>query len=139
MEFKETTDLEPLVALAKSLDMRIHPLDNVIAAWGAFEHKEFVGGVILRCSNEFYQLDLICVKKEFQSRGIGKKLIELVENEARSRGAKKLYLITRRAVGYYPRFGFRKIPEEKFPECILVCKDCEKKAECSPFFFVKDL
>jgi amino-acid N-acetyltransferase len=52
----------------------------------------------------------------WQSRGLGRHLVERAITEAESRGVKALYLLTTTAERYFPNFGFATIPREQVPE-----------------------
>ncbi len=139
MEIRETKDLAFVESLAKSFDMTVHPSDNCLKAWVAIEDGQPIGCVILRaCENE-YQLDLLAVNEKYQNKGIGTKLMNTVLETAKNLGAKRIFLITRHAKGFYEKVGFKKIDESDFPRPLFVCLHCKRKEECSPDLMVKEL
>jgi len=78
----------------------------VITAW---ENDKLVG--ISRSLTDFYYccyLSDLAVRKEYQKKGIGKKLIELTKNEIGEQAA-LLLLSAPTAMDYYPKIGFNKI------------------------------
>ena len=78
----------------------------IITAW---ENDKLVG--ISRSLTDFcyccYLSDL-AVRKEYQTKGIGKKLIELTKNEIGEQTA-LILLSAQTAMDYYPKVGFHKI------------------------------
>ena len=77
-----------------------------------------VGGVIGALYWDWLYVDLMWVQEEFRGRGYGHRLLTLVEDEARQRGAKNVYLDTFsfQAPGFYRQHGYRVFGElQDFP------------------------
>lgn len=78
----------------------------ILSAWN---RNELIG--ISRALTDFcyacYLSDL-AVKKEFQNKGIGKKLIELTQKEIGGKTA-LILLSAPAAMDYYPKIGFEKV------------------------------
>lgn len=78
----------------------------ILSAWN---RNELIG--ISRALTDFcyacYLSDL-AVKKEFQNKGIGKKLIELTQKEIGEKTA-LILLSAPAAMDYYPKIGFEKV------------------------------
>jgi GNAT superfamily N-acetyltransferase len=80
--------------------------------------QEIVGGVIGATYWDWFHLDLMWVKEELRGRGYGQRLLALAEDEARRRGAKKVYLDTFsfQAPGFYRQHGYQVFGElQDFP------------------------
>ncbi|NMM51103.1 GNAT family N-acetyltransferase [Paenibacillus aquistagni] len=81
------------------------------AAYGAYDGEKLVGfGVLAHKwrgdSQDQLQLDLMYVSRTYRRQGIGSRIIQLLEDEARRRGAKWLYISsteTESAVSFYKR------------------------------------
>lgn len=88
------------------LERMLNEADILITAW---DNEEVVG--VARALTDYsyccYLSDL-AVDKRYQSNGIGKKLIELLQNEL-SEEVALLLLSSPTAMDYYPQIGFEKI------------------------------
>ena len=59
------------------------------------EHQdEIIGVIVLAETDEGFLLDNIAVHPRYQGQGIGRKLLEFAENQARKQGFKAIYLCT---------------------------------------------
>lgn len=67
-----------------------------------------VGGVIGVLYWDWLSIDLMWIKDELRSQGYGRRLLALIENEARQRGAKHAHLDTFsfQAPDFYKRHGY---------------------------------
>lgn len=77
-----------------------------------------VGGVIGEVYWDWFYLDLLWVKDELRGRGHGHRLLTQVEDEARQRGAKNVYLDTFsfQAPDFYKQHGYQVFGElQDFP------------------------
>jgi amino-acid N-acetyltransferase len=72
----------------------------------------------------------IAVLKEYQNKGIGKKLIEHCLQEAKALGLKKVFVLTYNP-GYFLNNGFKYIDKNTLPQKIWGdCLKCPKFPEC---------
>ena len=71
--------------------------------------ETIVGGVLGELYWGWLHLDLLWVKEELRGRGLGHRLLTLVEDEARKRGAKNVYLDTFsfQAPDFYEQHGYQ--------------------------------
>ena len=71
--------------------------------------EEIVGGALGELYWDWLHLDLLWVTDELRGRGFGHRLLNVIEDEARSRGAKNVFLDTFsfQAPGFYQRYGYR--------------------------------
>ncbi len=81
----------------------------------------------------------LAVKKEFQKKGIGRKLLKRCLEEAKRLGIKKVFALT-----YHPEFfvksGFRKAEKTELPQKIWGdCLKCPKFPECDEDAVIIDL
>ncbi len=79
---------------------------------------EIVGGVIGVVYWDWLYVDLMWLREDLRGRGYGHRLLELVEDEARQRGATQVFLDTFsfQAPDFYKRHGYRVYGELKdFP------------------------
>ena len=92
--------------------------------------QNIVGGVVAAIYWDWLDIDLMWMKEELRGCGYGSRLLMLVENEARKRGAQPAYLDTFRfqAPGFYERRGCQVFGELKdFPQ------------GCQSYFMTKQL
>jgi GNAT superfamily N-acetyltransferase len=76
-------------------------------------NQEIVGGALGEIYWDWFHLDLMWVKEEFRGRGYGRQLLTAVEDEARQRGAKNVFLDTFsfQAPDFYRQNGYRAFGE----------------------------
>ena len=81
---------------------------------GLFKNQLLIGCCLLRSiSTDVIQLQQMAVDPGLQKHGIGTKLIEFAENEARKAGFSKVFLHARKtAIGFYERLGYSVMGEE---------------------------
>jgi GNAT superfamily N-acetyltransferase len=63
------------------------------------------------------------VTVEHRRQGVGRVLVEAIEDQARRRGRRRLYLYTRRAINYYEGLGWRTVDQinwKGFPTALMV-------------------
>lgn len=80
--------------------------------------QEIVGGVLGELYWGWFHLDLLWVKEELRGRGFGHRLLTAVEDGARQRGAKNVYLDTFsfQAPDFYKQHGYQIFGElQDFP------------------------
>jgi len=68
-----------------------------------------------RCGEEYALLRSAAVDAEWRGRGVGRRLVEGVIADARTRGLRTLYLLTTTAEKYFPTFGFAPISRDAVP------------------------
>lgn len=70
---------------------------------------EILAGVLSEVYWEWLYIDLLWVKEDLRGRGYGRLLMETVEKEAQSQGAKNAYLDTFsfQAPGFYEKIGYQ--------------------------------
>ncbi len=70
--------------------------------------QEILGGIVAALYWDWLYIDLMWIQEEFRSRGYGSRLLKLVEEEARRRGARNAYLDTFsfQAPEFYKRQGY---------------------------------
>ena len=71
--------------------------------------QEIVGGVMAALYWNWLYIDLMWIQEELRGRGYGSRLLTLVEDEARRRGAKNAYLDTFsfQAPDFYKKHGYQ--------------------------------
>ena len=71
--------------------------------------EEVVGGVIGATYWDWLYVNLMWIREDLRSKGYGRRLLELAEEEARKRGAKNSYLDTFsfQAPDFYQKHGYR--------------------------------
>lgn len=106
-------------------------------AFGAFDKEKLVGVSVLgeKTWGNTAQLTFLHVSSKYRKQGIGRKLIELIENEAVNRGYRSLYVSATESVStvnFYMNYGFRLAKEvikelyEEEPDDIHMTKDITK-------------
>ena len=58
----------------------------------------------------------VAIRKDFQGKGLGKKLVEQIENAANESGISALYLLTNTASHFFKATGYKVINRDDFAE-----------------------
>ncbi len=94
------------------------PPQGLLEHLGSFFVLEEDGRVIGSAGVEVYGeaalLRSVVVAPELRGRGLGEQLTEAALAEAKKRGARRVYLFTFRAAGFFARYGFRDVSVEDF-------------------------
>jgi len=81
----------------------------------------------------------VVVLKEYQSKGIGKKLIAQCLKEAKTLGLKRVFALTYNP-GFFAEMGFKEIDKNSLPHKIWGdCLKCPKFPDCNEVAVIKDL
>src|SRR2546430_27760 len=98
------------------------PLDGARAHLGTFvvaaDGTEVVGVAGAEVHGDVALLRSVAVAPGLHRQGIGESLVGLLMQEARRRGIRQVYLLTTRAAGYFPRFGFERLPRAEAPHAL---------------------
>ncbi|MGC9517996.1 MAG: GNAT family N-acetyltransferase [Methanomicrobiales archaeon] len=97
----------------------------------------FLLGFISQKNLEEAYIHLLCLRTEIRGKGFAKKIIEKFSHEIKSKGCKKITLITKPinkdAIKFYTKLGFKHIipPDDKSLEVngVITCKDYNGKGE----------
>ncbi len=106
-------DLSAVLALLRDAGL---PLEGVAEHFEEFlvalGDECIVGAAGLELYGEAALLRSVVVHPQWRGRGLGHRLTEEALEKARARGIREVYLLTKTAVGFFPRFGFQPIPRE---------------------------
>jgi len=140
-----------MIRKASMRDIRhIHRLVNFYAAKGAMlprplseiceDIRSFfvceIGGEIVGCCAlqpswiDLAEIRSLAVDERHQGKGVGKKLVKVCLEDARSLGIRKVFALTN-SPGFFERLGFERIPKEELPHKIWSeCIRCPKFPNC---------
>jgi len=101
------------------MDARL-PVDGVAGSLPTFvvaEHDgKLVGAAGLELCGKDALLRSVVVAPEWQSRGLGRELVDRVIAEGEARRLRALYLLTTTAEQYFPAFGFERTTRDVVPD-----------------------
>lgn len=76
----------------------------------AIQGKAVVGAIVLKITDEGFYVDNVSVCPSVKGRGVGRRLLELAESEARRQGYSSIYLATHELMtenrALYSRIGY---------------------------------
>lgn len=101
--------------------------------------KALVGCVGLEVLEEAGLLRSVAVDESHRGLGLGKRLVEAMEEQARSQGVRDLYLLTTTAEGFFAGLGYQKIPREQAPAAIAATAQFSELCPTSSSFMLKAL
>lgn len=86
--------------------------------------KRRIGGASLAQMYGEFIIRSVAIEKEYQGRGLGRKLVEYVIEEAKQWDAGRI-MLTAKVPGFYKKLGFSVIPREEAPP-ISDCSSCSR-------------
>jgi amino-acid N-acetyltransferase len=89
--------------------------DHVATAFVARDAGRIVGAAGLEVYEDGALLRSVVVDRAFRGSGVGRRLVDAVEELARARQVPALYLLTTTAADYFPKLGFGAISRESVP------------------------
>ena len=112
-------------------DLDVAMLDAFVVATEGGEH---VGVAGLEVYGPNALVRSLAVDTKHRSRGLGAKLVDAIETEARARGVTALYLLTTTAVGFFERLGYATHERAAVPPAIGTTTEfsslCPDTADC---------
>ena len=127
-------DYAAALALAKAAHLEIADTPaQPLAMWGAFADGRMVGTISLDTYKGLSVVGRIAVSQAYRGGGLGRRLLDALEAEARRRGLTELWA-TARAPGFFVARGYSVIAEGKERDLLLSeCFTCGQYAtECRP-------
>lgn len=123
--------------LARSLN---ELYENIRDFWVFDQNKKVLGCAAVHISwDDLVEIKSVAVNKDYQRKGIGKKLVKVCINEARQLGAKKVFVLTYKPE-FFRKFGFRKIQHSDLPHKIWAeCIKCPKFPGCDEVALLKNI
>lgn len=97
----------------------------------AEDHGKVVGCSTLEITwDALAEIRSLAIKEGHQGKGIGSKLVDLLMQDAKGLGVKKVFALTYKPK-FFERFGFKVIDKQSLPHKVwTICLDCDKFPEC---------
>jgi N-acetylglutamate synthase-like GNAT family acetyltransferase len=164
IKITETTDYSILIPFFIENDLEfeegeVYGEDEIVKCWRADAYEKgrgaaaeedvtvthepegagsLVGACILAIREGEYICDGIAVTPQLRKTGLGRELLDLLLDDARSRGADQVFLVAR-APGFFATAGFIPIPRTEAPE-FFECFTCPQYGKsCHPEVMRKDI
>jgi amino-acid N-acetyltransferase len=103
------------------------PTDGVDEHFASFLVADEGGKIRGAAGIEWYGTDAllrsVVVAHDAKGTGVGSRLTRRAIDDARARGARRLYLLTTTAEAFFPRFGFESTTREDVPEHVRVSRE----------------
>lgn len=104
----------------------------------AFDEKGQVAGIAgLELYGDVGLLRSVAVAE--QGQGLGTQLVQRAIAEAQGRGIQQLALLTTTAADYFPRFGFRAIPQSELPGALQASAELQGACPTSATAMILDI
>ena len=98
------------------------------------DDSKILGLIGLESKQSVGLLRSLVVSDSFRGRGVGVKLVKVIEKYAHSLGIKNIYLLTNTADQFFKRLGYTAIPRNILPEFIRQTAEfssiCPKSSVC---------
>ena len=140
-------DLEPVAGsdekLRDALAAERLPVDDLAEGGRTFfrvrEGAETLGFGGYEVYGESALIRSLVVLPEARKRGIGTAVAEQIFDHARKEGARRAYLLTESAGGFFAQLGFQPLPREQAPAEILATRQAAGLCPASAVLLVRDL
>jgi len=139
-KIEDITQIQDLINSFAKLDLMLpralnELYENLRDFWVAQEKNKIIGCAALHISwDDLAEIKSLAVEKKRQDKGIGKELVKVCLEEAKTLGARKVFVLTYKP-GYFKKIGFRRVKHAQLPhkiwaECINCCKfpNCQEVA-----------
>ena len=129
-------ELDAIARLLRAADLPVEDLNAAMldAFVVAVEGGACVGVVGLEIRESSALLRSLAVESRYRSRGLGARLVDAIEAEARARGVTALYLLTTTAAAFFERAGYAAHDRATVPPAIAVTTEfsslCPDTADC---------
>jgi amino-acid N-acetyltransferase len=122
--------------LPKTLDQLYNRVRDFYVAQA---NGEVVGCAALKITwQDLAEIVSVAIHPDFQGRGMGRRLVEPLFEEARELGIPTVFVLTLQ-VGFFSRLGFREVPRLGLPHKIWQdCTACFKQDRCDEVAMVRD-
>ena len=119
MNVATKNQLSDIKSLLKKLNLVYEDVDNHIDNFIVMlENKQIVGCVGFEKYAEVGLLRSVAVNPKHQGKGIGHKLVEKINANAKKRDIKEFYLLTDSASQFFTKFGFEEVSRVNVDERI---------------------
>ena len=105
----------------------------------AHADKHLVGSAGLEAYGEAGLLRSLAVDEPHRGTGLGKRLVEALEEHAKEAGVRELYLLTTTAEDFFAGLGYRRITREEAPASIAGTAQFAELCPTSSSFMIKRL
>lgn len=114
--------------------------ENIRDYWVAEKNGRIIGSCALHISwDDLAEIKSAAVQKDKQGQGLGLDLVTACLNEAKSLGAKKVFVLTYQPK-FFQKFGFKKIGHSDLPHKVWAeCINCPKFPNCQEIALLKKL
>jgi N-acetylglutamate synthase-like GNAT family acetyltransferase len=139
---KETNEYYPLSVLFRDSGLEVKPSETapetVRKLWRADDEQGLAGACQFGIRSGHCCLECLAVRVDVRKHGVGRELLALAEAEAKTTGAKEIWLVGK-VPEYYEQFGWVRVPREEAP-AISKCLTCEQfEVDCFPSIMKKAL
>jgi N-acetylglutamate synthase-like GNAT family acetyltransferase len=140
LKFRETTDFSSMRRLALSSGLEDGAFRDFVKAYGFYDRDVLVACAGLKEQSGVFSLECVAVKETFRGKGLGRQLVESLEDDARKKGATKIWALAR-TPAFFERIGYRRVSvEESEGPNLAACLNCRQYLrECNPSVVLKVL
>jgi amino-acid N-acetyltransferase len=112
-------------------DITIDKLKNFLLAR---KGDQIIGVIGLEVAQPYGLIRSLAVDESFRGRGVAKRLVQAIENYARSRNLETLYLLTMTAETFFMKLGYKSVGRTEVPGVIQATHEfthlCPQRAAC---------
>jgi amino-acid N-acetyltransferase len=124
------------VAELSTDDLTTEAMENFLIAHAG---DIVVGAAGLEQYDDVALLRSVVVEPSLRGTGLGKRLVDAMEEKARQAGVRVLYLLTETAADFFARLGYRHVEREAAPSAIRATRQFSELCPVSSVFMMKKL
>jgi amino-acid N-acetyltransferase len=117
-ESAQAADLDGIRAVLAASELPVADVEAVVPDFLLAKWGQIIGTVALEHAGEAALVRSLCVAPEFRGQAVGTRLLSAIEEVARSRGVRELYLLTTSSVAFFERHGYSPTPRAMVPASI---------------------
>ncbi|WP_194115715.1 arsenic resistance N-acetyltransferase ArsN2 [Chitinilyticum piscinae] len=108
--------------------------EAALTLWALQEQGQVIAAAGLEALADVQLLRSLVVGDHWRGRGFAVMLLAVLEEQARQRGARELWLLTSSAEGYFRRHGYRPVLRDRVPAALAASRQfaslCPASAVC---------
>lgn len=137
---RPTEDYAAMKKLAVESGLEEGTLIHIVSSYGYYDGSELVGCAALRQEKDVYSLECLAVRERYRYQGLGSRLVNTIEKDAKARGAVRLWALAR-APNFFKKMGYMEAGKgDQGGPSMTSCASCPQyKRNCNPEILLKSL
>ncbi len=132
-------DFEKVTGLLKQNNLPTSDITATTPLFALYDEGNLIGSIGLETYKEEGLLRSLCVAQEKRQSGVGNQLVSFIEDFARAKGIKTIYLLTTTAAAYFRKKEYQTITRNDVPDVLKQTSEFTSTCPASATVMKKDL